>query len=187
MVDLAVVTPWLQHGDVFSRVSLATVSSSLTQGNPDGTRPIETVYLDGPAVLMSRTCYITKPEINGSQTPKAELLHFLPLKTVEGLKPDQVSRLRASSGRQGPYGAMYLGDVATFGECYLTLASITAVPVPYFELNLETHAPEDDSDSGLRCVGGRNCRRVGRLNDADLTLLDKKWVLHWVGAFLAQG
>ena len=156
---------WLCQGDVFSSVPLAYTSVTV-EGFRSG-------YTDGPAVLATHDCVLDK---RGRGILKIERVHFLPLLTTDGLDPGRLGELRKKSGELQPFEAMYLGEVAGFGESYVLMSNVAQVPATYFDLHA---VPIHEGAEDQRACPQQRDTRIGRLADEAIPLLRRKWIAHW--------
>lgn len=160
--------PWLSQGDIFQSVMIVRAGIS----NAVVVQAVER----GPAILVSHGCAIDKKNKDGSL--KTEYLSFLPLQSAQLLQPDPLATLRAN--RQGPYEALYLGEVPQIGESYAMLTQPYTLPIALFQPVLRTFtAEETGSEEDQRVTLTQHATRVASLTEPQLELLLTKWSIQW--------
>lgn len=123
---------------------------------------LETV--DVPAILVTADCQIDKP--------KAERLHFAPIRPISRLHPSDLAAARRD--RLDPYDFLriVMGDGA---EVFCRPGETFWLPIEYFA------APtwiEDENGDKLRCL---DVERLGTLPTERLELFKSKLNVFWTG------
>lgn len=161
--------PWFSQGDILERVPIISVDAPI-EGSLSVTSPL------GPAVLLTHGCAMDKASRAGK--PSIRTLHFAPLVAVSHQDPSRQRLLRA--GGLTPYEVMHLGDCGPFGESFIVLSQMYALPTAYF---VPTVIAWPDHPAALPddryCTPSANASRVGRLDDAQVDLLKRKMNAFW--------
>ncbi len=167
---LSVLVPcrrWLSQGDVFTSVPIVRFNGlerpELTQG---------------PALLVTHGCVIDKKTNSGAST--LEYLNFLPVHSMGALQPHQAEELRRKHTEVRPFAVMYVGDIPSLGEGYVSLKRPYTLPASFLDPQLVPFTHEDTGDGDdLRPVPTRADTRIGMLDDEAVGRFQIKWMAHW--------
>lgn len=171
--------PWLCQGDVFGNVPVLDVAI-------DGDINISARMMFGPAVLMTHDCAMDKPDKDGR--PRVEFLQFARLRSMASLPEGKRNNLRGARAKVPPFEAMYLGEVAEFGEAFILLTDPYFLPSRYFSLafvNYRDHVAADPQVSDYITPRSADSR-VGRIDEEQIDLLRRKMMAFWT-RFQADG
>jgi hypothetical protein len=163
--------PWLCQGDIFADAPVIDVILS-------DTNELQVSLPMGPAVLITPDCAMDKPGRSGR--PRVERLQFVRLRAVDALPLGQQNSLRGSRSKLGPYEALYLGDVADYGESFILLSDSYYLPAAYFALGFEDYSDHAQGGPDARYVTlSLHDTRLGCLDTEQVELLRRKLIAFW--------
>jgi hypothetical protein len=164
--------PWLGQGDIFA--SLPIVDVALTEAGE-----VQATVIEGPAVLLTHDCDMDKPD-NATGLPRIQRMQFARLRAVDALPSSYQRTLRTNRNKRGPFEALYLGDIESFGESCILLSDPYYIPSSYFLPVFGDYGGHAEAQEGARYLSVQlHDSRVGRLDEAELILLRTKMTAFW--------
>jgi hypothetical protein len=164
--------PWFCQGDIFTSVPIVRIT--LTDAGE-----IRAAVIEGPAVLLTHDCDMDKPDSTTGQ-PRIERMQFARLRAVDASPASYQRTLRTNRNNLGPFEALYLGDIANFGESCILLSDPYYIPSAYFLPTFSDYGGHPEATEGARYITAQlHGSRVGRLDEAQLILLRRKMAAFW--------
>jgi hypothetical protein len=164
--------PWLCQGDIFASVPIIDIT--LTDAGA-----VHAAVVEGPAVLLTHDCDMDKPDSSTGQ-PRIQRMQFARLRAVDATPAHYQRNLRTNRNNVGPFEALYLGEIADFGESCILLSDPYYIPSDYFLPTFEDFGGHADAAEGDRYIAAQlHDSRVGRLDEAQLILLRRKMAAFW--------
>lgn len=162
---------WLAQGDIFTNVPI------LDSFLDDAGQVVPRVEY-GPAVLLTHDCAMDKPDSDGR--PRIDEVHFTRLYSMQVLDEQRRRTLVGQALHLYPLDALYLGEIGQYGACFVAMNDICCVPAGYLGLDFHTYTGHSDVRDGERLVtAGQNDSRIGRIDEAQLELLRRKFIGYW--------
>ena len=163
--------PWLGQGDIFERTPVVDVF--LTDAGD-----VRATIIEGPAVLLTHDCDMDKPDRSGN--PRVQRMQFARLRAVDALPDDRQRTLRTTQENLAPFEVLYLSNVARFGESFILFSDPYYVPSAYFQPAFREYADHMEAEGDARYITAQDHdSRIGRLDDAQLTLMRQKMSAFW--------
>ncbi len=139
---------------------------------------VQSSVIDGPAVLLTHDCDMDKPSRDG--TPRIERMQFSRLRAFDSLPRDRQQSLRSQQSSLGPFEALYLGDVGSFGESFILLSDPYYIPRGYFSPGFQDYPDHPDAEGEAKYLTALlHDTRIGRLEAEQLDLLRRKMAAFW--------
>ncbi|MHB8452756.1 MAG: hypothetical protein ACYDAQ_20220 [Mycobacteriales bacterium] len=173
--------PWLGQGDIFLEAPVLAASLGA-----DGLLRFSAEI--GPALLLTHDCVLDKPPFAGG-APRTERLQFARLRAAESLPPNRRDTLRGMATKPEPVEALWLGDLLDLGPSFILLSDPYFVPVGYFQPYLEDYSRHEHArpgDAKRYLTPAVNDTRIGRLDESQLVLLQRKMMIFWTRAEPAE-
>lgn len=160
---------WLCQGDVFRSVPL--IIPALNQGT------VVASVNNGPALVLTHGCAMDKPTRDGR--PRIEFLTVAPLLSLAVQDNNRQTLLRKQAAERQPYEVLYLGEVADFGEAYVSLSETALIPASLFQPVLQAITLPGEAEPSNCLVPTVNGDRVATLTASHLELLLDKMMTFW--------
>lgn len=171
--------PWLRQGNVFADIPVVVFADV-----DDALGDVTFARVDhGLALLITDNCQMDK-RTSKAGAPKIRRLQFAPLRPIEPLGHDRITRLR--NLEISPPEAVYVGTPSgTDEETYASLSEVYTLPASYFDPRIESfegHEAEDPSESNHDHVvpGATDCR-IGTLDADQRNAMREKMRAFWLG------
>lgn len=161
--------PWLSQGDIFSDIPI--IESMMNENGLD----VQVAH--GPGLLLTHGCALDKKTGAGVLTVKR--LHFLPLRAISSLLPEQQTTARRNPVEVTPPEVLYLGEVPGLTEAHVLLSEPFYLPAALFDIALVPFRLNDEDDEERMLVARAHDSRVARLAPSHVEVLLDKMNAYW--------